>query len=537
MLPKSNAQRMAFSQLPSIRKESTSAAPVLQPSQSTGGFDMNRGRAPPKVLIIQNDLLCNPCIAIASLIDHDIEYHVIYAFHDGALKNEHPLMYEAIMVLGGRAAVYEAKPFLVQEMTFMQQALRMGVPILGICLGCQLLAKCIGGNVVPGTDGAEIGYKKWHYPRIDSFTPGHPMLPHPDHYQLQRTETEPIGLLEHHEEPKAVEPVLRDLKLSSIGRSASTTSLGIRRAVKEDGHELSSLFEMKMAHEMLPMTDFDEDEEVEFFEESDDDDLAAVAAAAAAPKKQKGLFRIAKRPCDDSSDDDTKSESAGPPVPSSVARPAAKAVEETEVKSKEELAEEMRRYLMMMDKDPAIGIKDVQQKMLRFVDQIMRGGAPAEDDGVEAVDQQNEDMDPFERVIYRQEMDRFVILFHGDTFDLPEKCVCSKKDVRLLATTNYYRTLFRVGDANSGVCSYGFQGHPELTPDMLSVWCKCWGDEFLKKWETETGGDLDRDVLDYAAKNAEKIKEVSRTIFDMWCKEVVLRKIELREHGHLHHRH
>ena len=66
----------------------------------------------------------------------------------------------------------------------------------------------------------------------------------------------------------------------------------------------------------------------------------------------------------------------------------------------------------------------------------------------------------------------------------------------------------------------GFQGHPELTYEMLSVWCKCWGDEWLSKWD----GDLEKDVIDYARKHKDKIKLTGRAIFDIWCKEVVLVK-------------
>ena len=54
--------------------------------------EINIGLSVPKVLIIQNDLLCSPCTAIASLIDNDIQYQVLYAFHDNAFKFIHPLI-------------------------------------------------------------------------------------------------------------------------------------------------------------------------------------------------------------------------------------------------------------------------------------------------------------------------------------------------------------------------------------------------------------------------------------------------------------
>merc|ERR1719233_36916 len=156
MLPQSSGkvQRMPFSQLPSSKGRTSRKA-----SLSTGGFNTNRriSAVGPKVLIIQNDLLCNPCTAIASLIAHEMEYKVVYAFHENSLTRLHPLQYAAIIVLGGRAAVYDPSEFLRQEMEFMTKALELQVPILGICLGCQLLAKCVGGEVFPGKKGVEIG--------------------------------------------------------------------------------------------------------------------------------------------------------------------------------------------------------------------------------------------------------------------------------------------------------------------------------------------------------------------------------------------
>eukprot|EP01084_Bolivina_argentea_P086729 156732_1 len=150
----------AFSRLPSLNSP---ISRTTQPSLSTGV--LNIGSKYSKVLIIQNDLLCSPCTAIASLIDHDIQYHVVYAFHDNAFKLCHPLMYEAIIVLGGRAGVYEdkEKQWLATEMSFLKNSLSLNIPIFGVCLGCQLLAKCIGGEVFPGEKGVEIGYKGWNF--------------------------------------------------------------------------------------------------------------------------------------------------------------------------------------------------------------------------------------------------------------------------------------------------------------------------------------------------------------------------------------
>jgi GMP synthase (glutamine-hydrolysing) len=67
----------------------------------------------------------------------------------GAQLPEQPQHYQAILVMGGPMGVYdeEAYPFLRAEHTFLQRAIAQGVPLFGICLGSQLLAKALGARV------------------------------------------------------------------------------------------------------------------------------------------------------------------------------------------------------------------------------------------------------------------------------------------------------------------------------------------------------------------------------------------------------
>ncbi len=55
----------------------------------------------------------------------------------------------ALIVMGGPMNVYEEKkfPFLKIENAYIRQAVKRGVPYLGVCLGSQLLAKALGAKV------------------------------------------------------------------------------------------------------------------------------------------------------------------------------------------------------------------------------------------------------------------------------------------------------------------------------------------------------------------------------------------------------
>lgn len=63
------------------------------------------------------------------------------------------------IVLGGPMSVYEETetPFVIRELAWLSALVEAGVPVLGICLGSQLLAHALGGQAVPGTSGLEYG--------------------------------------------------------------------------------------------------------------------------------------------------------------------------------------------------------------------------------------------------------------------------------------------------------------------------------------------------------------------------------------------
>lgn len=77
---------------------------------------------------------------------------------------------DGIITMGGPQSVYERKkyPYLAKELALLEDALNTRMPILGVCLGAQLLAEAIGG---PGTvrkaEQPEIGW----YPLMRSPSP------------------------------------------------------------------------------------------------------------------------------------------------------------------------------------------------------------------------------------------------------------------------------------------------------------------------------------------------------------------------------
>lgn len=66
---------------------------------------------------------------------------------------------DLLVIMGGPMSVNdEAKfPWLVREKQFIRSAIEQGVPVLGICLGAQLIASALGARVYQGAH-REIGW-------------------------------------------------------------------------------------------------------------------------------------------------------------------------------------------------------------------------------------------------------------------------------------------------------------------------------------------------------------------------------------------
>ena len=64
-----------------------------------------------------------------------------------------------ILILGGPMSANDeaGHPFLKDEIPFIRKALKIGHPVLGVCLGAQLMAKALGARVYPGPH-KEIGW-------------------------------------------------------------------------------------------------------------------------------------------------------------------------------------------------------------------------------------------------------------------------------------------------------------------------------------------------------------------------------------------
>ncbi len=119
--------------------------------------------------------------------------------------------HQALVVMGGPQQAYDdsSAPWLRATKQLLRSAVADGVPVLGICLGGQLLAEATGGVVEPGEQGPETGARlvakrdvagadplvwdtpmswvcvQWHWDAITELPPGATLLASSPRYAHQ----------------------------------------------------------------------------------------------------------------------------------------------------------------------------------------------------------------------------------------------------------------------------------------------------------------------------------------------------------------
>lgn len=92
-----------------------------------------------RVLVLQH-FQENPPGRVGDLLtEHQIPYNIIQV---GTDHLPDPIDYQALIVLGGTQHLYNKQkyPYTTHEEIYLHQAIRQGIPYLGMCLGGQLLA-------------------------------------------------------------------------------------------------------------------------------------------------------------------------------------------------------------------------------------------------------------------------------------------------------------------------------------------------------------------------------------------------------------
>jgi GMP synthase-like glutamine amidotransferase len=77
----------------------------------------------------------------------------------GRFSPPDPAEISLIVVLGGPLSANDDYPALQHERAYLKKAMDQGIPVLGVCLGAQLMARSLGGAVQP-TGGYQFGLRR-----------------------------------------------------------------------------------------------------------------------------------------------------------------------------------------------------------------------------------------------------------------------------------------------------------------------------------------------------------------------------------------
>lgn len=106
----------------------------------------------PVVLAIQNDPSDSPLLVGEWLEEDGIQVEVVMACFGEPVPSSVPAGVHGVLPLGGAMGANDdhVAPWLADERALLADAVNTGVPVLGLCLGGQLLAAATGGRVTLG---------------------------------------------------------------------------------------------------------------------------------------------------------------------------------------------------------------------------------------------------------------------------------------------------------------------------------------------------------------------------------------------------
>lgn len=109
------------------------------------------------ILVLQHLSADGPAYLASWLIRQSLP-HVVLNTQAGDVFPQHLDAYSALAVLGGEMSANDPLPSLRQAETLILDAMARGRPVIGHCLGGQLMARALGARVVPA-QAPEIGWQ------------------------------------------------------------------------------------------------------------------------------------------------------------------------------------------------------------------------------------------------------------------------------------------------------------------------------------------------------------------------------------------
>ena len=111
------------------------------------------------VILVEHARTHTSGILLRSLVDHGLRVQTVRISEEETLPDDLSDLDGVVSLGGPQSAMDDSLPWIEQEIAFLLEASKKEVPILGIGLGSNLIARALGGTLVPA-DPATAGFQK-----------------------------------------------------------------------------------------------------------------------------------------------------------------------------------------------------------------------------------------------------------------------------------------------------------------------------------------------------------------------------------------
>ena len=108
-----------------------------------------------RVVVLQHESIEGPGVWTETLLEHGASVECVLVPMNGVPAHAEDA--ELLISMGGSMSVNDDLPWIGSEISLLRRRIRSQAPVLGVCLGSQLIAKAAGGVVERGPS-FEIGF-------------------------------------------------------------------------------------------------------------------------------------------------------------------------------------------------------------------------------------------------------------------------------------------------------------------------------------------------------------------------------------------
>ena len=101
-----------------------------------------------RVAVLQHEAIEGPGVWVETLLEHGANVECALVPKSGVPA--HAADADLLISMGGSMSVNDPLPWIDAELAVIRRRIAAGAPVLGVCLGSQLIAKAAGGVVEPG---------------------------------------------------------------------------------------------------------------------------------------------------------------------------------------------------------------------------------------------------------------------------------------------------------------------------------------------------------------------------------------------------